>query len=112
VYYINRQAHGLGAEHEASVMQTGRVLASALPLDDDALLITADADMVPVGKSFFDNYNSSYTMHAFNGLFYINIGWKQYAICYVMGPVWAWRQAMEITKVCDLERNHILSVTA
>lgn len=95
---LNRTAHGLTPEQEGSIVQTSRVLASVLPFDDDAILMTGDADMVPLNAQYFDGYDRNYKMRVFNA--FATIQNLEYPICYIHAPAGLWRQILNVTVVC------------
>ena len=79
----------------ASTAQVSRIFASAhTEINDDDYLLSADVDMFPLHKKWFNEQDDSKRLHIRNAQHWKNV--KRFAICYVGGKAITWREIMNI----------------
>jgi hypothetical protein len=86
---------GVPGLKSTSVAQICRIYSSAIPgLNPDDYLITADVDMFPLNKKWFDQKNPNKDFCVWNAQVWHNR--KRMAICYLGATVKIWREVMGI----------------
>jgi hypothetical protein len=98
----------------STVMQLSRVLAAAIPsVADDDYLLTSDADMLPLNRSYFHQQDPNYRFHIFSADAYADIAHGQhspkYPMCYLGTEARYWKEIMGIkTQDIDVEAGRAL----
>jgi hypothetical protein len=96
--------HGIPGYKDSTIVQTCRVIASAIPwLTDDDYILTSDVDMLPLSKKFFEKQDWNKDFHIFSADAYADItkGLKppKFPICYLGAKVGLWRSVMKINSL-------------
>lgn len=113
IHYVstipNREIH--------TVAQVSRLYASAIPsLKKDDYLLTTDADMIPLSKSFFNKEDKSLDFHLFTGNGYDLVSKDhlpvKFPMCYLGASVSSWKEVMGIKEfsVSEHMKRHFAAV--
>jgi len=83
------------------MMQNVRTLAAALreSIDENTVLMTGDADMFPLNKSFFQLPSEMNNKLVVHGNHPATLGMNQYPLCYLSMTVKHWREIMNLQDV-------------
>lgn len=86
----------------STVMQLSRVLAAAVPsIKDEDYLLTTDADMLPLNRTYFYQQDPNYRFHIFSADAYTDIASgrpaPKYPMCYLGAKAQDWKSVMNIT---------------
>lgn len=77
----------------STVAQVSRLAALALPISDESYLITGDADMFPLSKTWFEKQDLNYSFHVFGADTCAEAA-RSFAMCYLGGTKAAWKSFM------------------
>ena len=78
----------------STVAQVSRLLASALPIEEDSYLLTGDVDMLPLSPGWFNQQDFGASFHVFNADAYGSMARRNFPICYLGGTRVAWKSLM------------------
>jgi len=78
---------------DSTIVQISRIYASAHEFAADDYILTSDADMLPLDKSWFHQQDPSKQFHIFGADAY---GRRRFPICYLGATAGIWRRIMKI----------------
>jgi hypothetical protein len=81
----------------STLAQVVRLVAAALPIDDDSYILTGDADMLPFSSSYFNQQDfGGACFHVFSSDVYGPPADRHFQMCYLGGDKKAWKSLMGI----------------
>jgi hypothetical protein len=78
----------------STLAQVSRLAAAAVPVEDDAYLLTGDVDMLPFFPVWFNQQDHRAAFHVFCADVYGSPANKHYQMCYLGGTRRAWKSLM------------------
>ena len=78
---------------DSTIVQISRIYASAFEFANDDYIITSDADMIPLSKSWFNQQDPNKQLHIWGADAYAR---KRFPICYLGANAAVWRAVMGI----------------